>query len=78
LSSIINQLPALPADPNLIVYALGADWALSMSLSPNASATLLISGITQISPTVLTWRWNGAYALLCLAAFFFAFFVLAS
>ena len=76
LSSIINQLPTLPADPNLIVYALGAGWALSMSLSPNASATLLMSGITQIAPTTLTWRWNGIYALLCLTVFSLMFFVL--
>ncbi len=76
LSSIINQLPILPADPNLIVYALGVGWALSMSLSPNASATLLISGITQIAPTTLTWRWNGVYALLCLTVFSLAFIVL--
>jgi hypothetical protein len=76
LSSIINQLPVLPADPNLIVFALGAGWALSMTASPNASATLLISGVTGIAPTTLTWRWNGVYALMCLAVFFMALIVL--
>lgn len=76
LSSVINQLPVLPADPNLIVFALGAGWALSMTASPNASATLLISGISGIAPTTLTWRWNGVYALMCFAVFSVAFVLL--
>jgi hypothetical protein len=76
LSSVINQLPVLPADPNLIVFALGAGWALSMTASPNASATLLISGVTGIPATTLTWRWNGIYALLCFAVFAVSFYLL--
>jgi len=74
LSAIINQLPMLPADPNLIVFALGAGWAMSMTASPNASATLLISGVTNIAPSTLTWRWNGVYSLLCYAVFSVLFF----
>ena len=77
LSSIFNQLPNLPADPSLLIFAMGAGWALSMTASPNASATLLISGVTGIAPTTLTWRWNGAYALMCFAAFSAAFVILA-
>jgi len=77
LSSIFNQLPELPADPTLIVFALGAGWALSMSASPNASATLLISGVTGIAPTTLTWRWNGRYSILCFSVFCLAFYCLA-
>lgn len=77
LSAIINALPVLPADPNLIVFSLGAGWAMSMTASPNASATLMISGVTNIPPTTLTWRWNGVYALLCYATFSALFAVLA-
>lgn len=77
LSSIFNQLPELPADPTLIVFALGAGWALSMTASPNASATLLISGITNIPPTTLTWRWNGRYSIICFLVFSMTFYVLA-
>jgi hypothetical protein len=77
LSSIFNQLPVLPADPTLIVFALGAGWALSMSASPNASATLLISGVTGIAPTTLTWRWNGRYSIVCFVVFFVSFYFLA-
>lgn len=76
LAAIINQLPVLPADPSLIVYALGAGWAMSMTASPNASATLLISGITGVTPTTLTWRWNGRYALICYALFCVSFIAL--
>ncbi|MEP0944312.1 MAG: hypothetical protein ABJH63_08755 [Rhizobiaceae bacterium] len=73
LAAVINSLPVLPADPTLIVFSLGAGWAMSMTASPNASATLLISGITNIAPTTLTWRWNGLYALLCYGLFVIAF-----
>lgn len=76
LSAIINALPVLPADPNLIVFALGAGWAMSMTASPNASATLLVSSVTNIPPTTLTWRWNGVYALMCYATFSVMFIAL--
>lgn len=78
LSAIINALPVLPADPNLIMFALGAGWAMSMTASPNASATLLVSGITNIPPTTLTWRWNGVYALMCYTVFSLLFIILTS
>ena len=74
LSAVINELPVLPADPSLIVFALGAGWALSMTASPNASATLLIAAVTKIAPTTLTWRWNGTYALICYLSFVVLFF----
>lgn len=76
LSSVLNALPVLPADPSLIVFALGAGWALSMTASPNATATLLISGVSGIPPTTLTWKWNGVYSLLCFCAFFGMFYAL--
>lgn len=76
LASVINALPVLPADPNLIVFALGAGWAMSMTASPNATATLLIAGIAKIPPTVLTWRWNGLYAFLCYMMFTISFYLL--
>ena len=64
LSSIINGLNYVPAESSMIVFALASGWALSMSASPNATATLLVSSITGIAPTVLTWRWNGWYAIM--------------
>ena len=47
-----------------------------MSASPNASATLLISGVTGIAPTTLTWRWNGQYSIVCFVVFFISFYFL--
>ncbi|NQW00333.1 MAG: hypothetical protein HQ483_11590 [Rhodospirillales bacterium] len=76
LSAIMRELPALPADPSHIVFAMGAGWALSMTASPNATATILISGTCGIPPTTLTWRWNGVYALLCFIAFSAMFYVI--
>ena len=78
LAAVINELPTLPADPNHIVFALSAGWALSMTASPNASATLLISSIARVPPTTLTWRWNGLYALLCFVAFVVCFALLSA
>lgn len=77
LGAVINALPVMPADPNLVVFALGAGWAMSMSASPNATATLLIAGIAKIPPTTLTWRWNGIYAILCYLVFVISFYILA-
>lgn len=60
------------------MFALSAGWALSMTLSPNASATLLISAITRIPPTRLTWDWNLKYGLICYGLFVLIFFGIAA
>ncbi len=65
LGEVLTVLPSLPASQTQIVYALSAGWALSMTASPNATATLLISGTCGIPPTKLTWVWNSHYALAC-------------
>ncbi len=76
LSAVMHELPYLPADPSHIVFALGAGWALSMTASPNATATILISGTCGIPPTTLTWKWNGIYALLSLTTFCGIFYII--
>lgn len=76
LSAIMRELPDLPADPSHIVFAMGAGWALSMTASPNATATILVSGTCGIPPTTLTWKWNGVYALICLISFCFMFYII--
>jgi len=77
LAAVISALPVLPADPNLIALSLGAGWALSMTASPNATGPLLLSGITGLPVTTLTWRWNGVYSLAALAALGLVFFAVA-
>jgi hypothetical protein len=76
LGSVLTQFETAPADPNLLFFALGFGWALSMVASPNASASLLISGITNIPSTTITWRWNGIYGILCYGVFIAAMILL--
>ncbi len=65
LGELLGAMNSLPTGQAQILYALSLGWALSMTASPNATATLLISGTTNIAPTTLTWRWNLRYGLLC-------------
>jgi len=76
LGETITAFPALPANPTHIVFALSVGWALSMTASPNATATLLISATCNIPPTTLTWKWNGRYALACYLVFVGIFYLL--
>lgn len=76
IGQVVQSIPALPADPTHIVFALSAGWAISMFASPNATATLLISAATKIPPTTLTWRWNLKYGVLCYAVLVVIFAVL--
>ncbi|MCH8168928.1 MAG: hypothetical protein IIC03_13510 [Proteobacteria bacterium] len=77
LAAVISALPVLPADPDLIAVALGAGWALSMTASPNATGPILLSGITGLPATTLTWRWNGVYSLAALSVLAVGFYLLA-
>jgi len=74
LGQIITVMPVLPVDQTYIVFALSVGWALSMTSSPNATATLLIASTCNIAPTTLTWRWNARYGLLCYIVFSGLFF----
>jgi len=77
LAAVISALPVLPADPDLIAVALGAGWALSMTASPNATGPILLSGITGLPATTLTWRWNGVYSLAALSVLAVGLYLLA-
>ncbi|MEP5809360.1 MAG: hypothetical protein ABJL55_03845 [Roseibium sp.] len=76
LASIIRELTDIPVSQTMIAFSLASGWALSMTASPNATATLLISGVCGVPPTTLTWRWNGWYAFFCFLVFCLFFFVL--
>ena len=77
LGEVLNSLPNLPVENVHILFALSAGWALSMTASPNATATLLISSITQVPPTTLTWRWNLRYGVICYLIFVVIFAIIA-
>jgi len=68
LGEALKGVPTLPTGDTQIVFALSVGWALSMSASPNATATLLISSTCRIPPTTLTWVWNLRYAVICYGA----------
>ncbi|MFD0981961.1 hypothetical protein [Tropicimonas aquimaris] len=67
----VHQLSESLVVPTRIVSSLSVGSALSMSAPPNATATWLISTDCRIAPSMLTWRWNGRFALLCYAVFLF-------
>ncbi|MEM8555918.1 MAG: hypothetical protein AAGF71_13965 [Pseudomonadota bacterium] len=65
LGELLRGVEALPTGQVQILFALSVGWALSMTASPNATATLLISATTRIPPTTLTWAWNLRYGFVC-------------
>lgn len=77
LAEILQAMPTLPATPENLILALSVGWSLSMTASPNATATILIASACNIPATTLTWRWNGLYATLAYAAFLPVSFIVA-
>ena len=77
LGEILRGVDMLPTGQLQILFALSVGWALSMTASPNATATLLISATSRIPPTTLTWAWNLKYGLLCYACSIVIFFFIA-
>lgn len=67
LGSAVSALDPSPVDPNLLVLALSAGWALCLTAAPFAAGPLVLSRITGIRTTDLSWRWNGVYSLLIYA-----------
>ncbi|MCB2011914.1 MAG: hypothetical protein KDF64_15180 [Geminicoccaceae bacterium] len=76
LGSVIAAFPHPPADPALVAFALSSGWALTMTAAPNATGALMLSRITGIPSTTLTWRWNGRFTLMALAFLFAVFFTM--
>lgn len=68
IGELLQGLDTLPTGPEQIYFALSIGWALSMTASPNATATLMISGACNIPATRLTWSWNLRYGVLCYLA----------
>ncbi len=66
--SIFGALPVLPVDATLLALSISCGWALSMTLSPFATIVLLIERLSGIPGRILTWRWNGAFSALAMAA----------
>ena len=66
--SFFGGLSVMPANPTLIALSISMGWSVSMLLSPLATPVLMINRVGSIATTVLTWRWNLAFGLLCILA----------
>lgn len=65
IGELLQGIDVLPTGQAQIFFALSIGWALSMTASPNATATLVISGACNIPATRLTWGWNLRYGMIC-------------
>lgn len=67
LGSLYSALPAPPGDPTLLGLAFALGWALNLSASPFGATALVLSRITGIPATTLSWRWNGWFTVIAYA-----------
>ncbi len=58
-------LPAL--DMSMLGFAIAMGWMLNLTGSPFGATNLILSRVTGIPGTTLSWRWNGAYTLVMFA-----------
>lgn len=61
LGSLYSALPNPPGDPTLLAAAFALGWALNLTASPFGATGLVLSRVTGIAATTLTWRWNGLF-----------------
>ena len=73
MGSLYSALPDSQLDPTLLATALALGWTLNLTASPFGATALILSRITGIPGTTLSWRWNGMFTI---AAFSWAALVL--
>jgi hypothetical protein len=73
MGSLYSALPDNQLDPTLLATALVLGWTLNLTASPFGATALILSRITGIAGTTLSWRWNGTFSI---AAFIWAALVL--
>ncbi len=66
--AVLGSLPSLPATPTQTALAVATGWAVSTTISPFASGVIMLSRVTGHSGAKLTYRWNGIYTGLTIAA----------
>jgi hypothetical protein len=64
LGSALAQAPLPGIDQTAIALALAGGWALSLTGSPFTAAVLILSRVTGIAGTRVSWTWNGAFTML--------------
>ncbi|MGI9374286.1 MAG: hypothetical protein ACR2OJ_17505 [Hyphomicrobiales bacterium] len=58
-------LPEL--DMSMLGFAIAMGWMLNLTGSPFGATNLILSRVTGLPGTTLSWRWNGVYTLLMFA-----------
>ncbi len=71
--AVLGSLPSLPATPTQTALAVAAGWAVSTTISPFASGVIMLSRVTAIPGTRLTYRWNAIYTALTVAVLAIAY-----
>ncbi|MEP1772436.1 MAG: hypothetical protein ABJJ72_17945, partial [Anderseniella sp.] len=73
MGSLYSALPDSQLDPTLLATALALGWTLNLTASPFGATALILSRITGIAGTTLSWTWNTTFTI---TAFFWAALVL--
>ncbi|MEM7634670.1 MAG: hypothetical protein AAF299_08935 [Pseudomonadota bacterium] len=73
MGSLYSALSDSQLDPTLLATALALGWTLNLTASPFGATALILSRITGIAGTTLSWKWNTTFTI---AAFFWAALVL--
>ena len=73
MGSLYSALPDSQLDPTLLATALALGWTLNLTASPFGATALILSRITGIAGTTLSWKWNTTFTI---TAFFWAALVL--
>lgn len=64
LGSLFSALPQLDLDPTILGFSLVMGWGLNLVASPFSATSLVLSRVTGIPGTRISWRWNGLYSLI--------------
>jgi hypothetical protein len=64
LGSALAQAPLPGVDQTAIALALAAGWALALTGSPFTASVLILSRVTGVTGTRVSWTWNGAFTAL--------------
>jgi len=63
LGSLYSALPDSHLEPTLLAASMALGWALNLTASPFGATALILSRITGIPGTTLSWKWNTGFTL---------------
>lgn len=67
MGSLYSALPDSQLDPTLLATALALGWTLNLTASPFGATALILSRITSIAGTTLSWKWNTTFTIAAFA-----------